>query len=564
MSVAAGNLEPVGEFTRLGDRLIQAGLLTSAQLDFALQKQQVTGERLGELLLRLGIIFDYELANFLAEQRGIPFRHVYDFPVSDKHVLGMFNQELCLRYGFLPVQRKDGMLDVLLGNAELGKLGQIVSQRSSLRPRFFQGEFGKVAQAIRQNYYFVQNPVEDLIRIEIERLSRDVDQVYSPEVLLDHLLTMAVHKRATDIHFQPEKKSIHVFFRLDGVLQPVLAMPLTLARLLNTIKMRAEMDISDQRRPMDGSFSATVLHIPHDIRVSTVITEFGEHMVLRLLSSGSHVRGLFELGFLDEDVRRFSTLFSQPSGMILLTGPTGSGKSTTLHAGLRLHGLGGRSVLTVEDPIEYKLPVICQTEVNRKAGYTFDQAVRQFLRHDPDIMLIGEIRDVETAVAAVTAAETGHLVLSTLHVNSVLGAVPRLEALGVSRQMIADSLIGVVSQRLMRRICPACSESYKPDENELKHLSGGFSEEPPGEIYRGKGCSLCNGTGYNGRLPVYEMMMVGRDVANAIALGASRAELANMAMQSGMVAMRQMARMRVLRGETTVDEMLRVLGVEIA
>jgi len=551
------NMPSVTGAVRVGALLRESGQLTTNQLEFALQKQQVTGERIGELLLRLGIVSEYDLARLLAEQRHLPFTDVDDHLAPDAQVLAMFNQELCLGRGFLPTRRVDDELEVLLGNADIGVVSELVSQRSGLRPRLLQGEFGKVARAIRQHYYFANYPVEQLVEQEIKRLAQDTDQVYSPDALLDHLLHLAAKQRATDIHIQPEGRSLHVSFRVDGVLRPVLALPASLSRLVSSIKMRAEMDISDQRRPQDGSFASEILDTPYDVRVSTVVTEYGENVVLRLLPGGVHVQGLRELGFLEADVAALRMLFSQPSGIILLTGPTGSGKSTTLHAGLRVHGLSGRNVLTVEDPIEYKLPVICQTEVNRKAGYTFDTAVTHFLRHDPDIMLIGEIRDRETARVAITSAETGHLVLSTLHVNSVFGVVPRLQALDIQAQMIGDSLIGVVSQRLLRKVCPVCAESYTPDADELQHLDG----RPKGTLKRGAGCEHCDHSGYYGRLPVYEMLLVGQELAHLMAESAPRAELQAAAAKNGYRDMRQMAQARVVRGETTVAELLRVLGV---
>lgn len=544
---------------RIGTLLLEKGEITPLQLEFALQTQRVTGERIGELLLRLGIVLDEDLAKLLAGQRKIPFVSFDRILDMDPQVLGMFNQDLCLNHAFLPIRRVDNKLEVVLGNADPETVQQIISQRSGLHPSFLQAEFGMVIKSIRLNYYFSKNPVEQLVHQEVHRLARDKDQVYSPDALLDYLLILAARYRATDIHLQPEAKSLHISFRVDGVLRPIMAMPSSLSRLLSSIKMRAEIDISDQRRPLDGSFSTNIMDKPYDVRVSTVVTKHGENMVLRLLPGGMHVQGLRGLGFLEEDVELFKMLFSQPSGMILLTGPTGSGKSTTLHAGLRMHGLSGRNVLTVEDPIEYKLPVICQTEVNRKAGYTFDVAVTHFLRHDPDIMLIGEIRDAETARVAITAAETGHLVLSTLHVNNVFGVNSRFQALGIHAQMVADSLIGVISQRLLRTNCPACSARYTPTAGELQHLDG----ETPSELKRGEGCSLCNETGYYGRVPVYEILPVGHEMANLIATGAPQGELEIFALANGYTSMRKMAQARVLRGETTVDEMLRVLGVEL-
>ncbi|HBX37185.1 MAG TPA: hypothetical protein DEG76_07850 [Pseudohongiella sp.] len=265
---------------------------------------------------------------------------------------------------------------------------------------------------------------------------------------------------------------------------------------------------------------------------------------------------LNQLGFYDTDLDLVNQLFASPHGILLMTGPTGSGKSTTLHAGLRGIGMQGKNIVTVEDPIEYKLPVIRQTEVNRKAGYQFDTAIRHFLRHDPDVMLVGEIRDAETAKAAITAAETGHLVLSTLHVNNFLGVVPRLQALGVGADMIANSLIGVINQRLARRICPACKEAYTPDDSERSI----FGEQIVDQLYRGRGCDQCLDTGFSGRVAIYEVVRISETMAQHIAAGVRRAELAGLLRQEGAISMVRVGLRRVIEGDTTLDELRRLLG----
>lgn len=543
---------------QLGGMLIAAGSLNRNQLAFALQKQKVTKEKLGDLLLRLGIVTEYDIASLLAKQRGLPMWKAGDVDDPDPKVLLLFNQETCLKEGFLPLRRIGNELEVLLGNADVDRVSQLVIRLSGLRPKFVQATFGKIFTEVRYHYYFVKNQIEKLIDKEIEVLSLDRDHVHSPEVLMQHILHLAAKERATDIHIQPELYSAHISFRIDGVLRPVIALPKGFERLITSIKILAKMDISEQRLPQDGSFSVKILDVPCDVRVSTILTEYGENVVLRLLPSGQQVRSLGNLGFEADDVQQLKTLFSQPWGIILLTGPTGSGKSTTLHAGLKSQGLTGRNIVTVEDPIEYKFPVICQTEVNHKAGYTFDKAIKHFLRHDPDVMLIGEIRDAETARGAITAAETGHLVLSTLHVNNVFGVTARLKSLGIHPHMIANSLNGVVSQRLLRRICPSCRETYLPSSEELTHLA---VEKAP-LLHRGRGCERCSGTGYFDRFPVYEILLVGKALANAIATDVDGGALMEIAEKSGFRSMRKMAQSFVLKGYTTVAEMLRVMGIE--
>lgn len=541
---------------RIGEHLLEQGRLNATQLHYALQKQSVENLRLGALLVRHGLVQERDVAGVLAAQQHIALAHDEELPVPDAQVLALFNRELCLARGFMPLRRLDGHLEVLIGDGSVADVGELILQRCGLRSRFVQGEFTKVARFIRQSYYFAQNPVEALVAREVRRLSGDSDHAYGPEHLLDYLLHWAVRERATDVHLAPAEASLHVLFRVDGVLRPMLALPATLGRLLVFIKLTAEMDISEQRRPLDGSFHTTILDAPFTVRVSTLAGEQGERAVLRLLPERSELSGLDELGFRAHDVSLLERVFAKPSGLVLITGPTGSGKSTTLHAALRMQSLIERNVLTVEDPVEYRVPGACQTQVNRRAGYEFGSALRHFLRHDPDVMLIGEIRDGETAQAAVEASATGHLVLSTLHVASVFGVVPRLRPLGLDAQTIADNLLAVINQRLLRRNCPYCSEAvpFTAAEGRWLGVEGAASGR------RGIGCVRCGGSGYLGRLPVYEILSMDEAIANAIAGSAGRETLRTCAARSGFVPMEALARWRVLEGHTTIEEVVRVVG----
>ena len=367
-----------------------------------------------------------------------------------------------------------------------------------------------------------------------------------------------MRERATDIHLTPARHSLHVLLRVDGVLRPVMALPPPLVRLLVFIKLTADMDISEQRRPQDGSFHTPVLDSPFTVRVSTLVGADGERIVLRLLPERSELSGLSHLGFHADDVALLERVFAKPSGLVLITGPTGSGKSTTLHAALRMQSLIERNVLTVEDPVEYRVPGACQTEVNRRAGYEFSSALRHFLRHDPDVMLIGEIRDSETAQAAIEASATGHLVLSTLHVASVFGVVPRLRPLGLDAQTIADNLVAVINQRLLRRNCSQCSEPVRLSAAQRAWLE--LEEGGDGQVRAGRGCSHCAGSGYHGRLPVYEILVPDEALANAIADGGSREALRRLAQAAGFRSMVALARRRVREGQTSLAEVLRVVG----
>ena len=545
------------EQAKLGVLLNEQGLLDPIQLLYARQKNLVEQTSFGRLLIRHGLANESDIVRTHAGMLGIEFAPTETLPIADPQILAMFNRELCQMRQFLPLRRDGDQLEVLLGDADQAAVAQLVLQRCGLRCRFLQGEYGKVARLIRQTYYFAQNPIEALLEKEIRRLATDNDHAYSPEKLLDYLLHLAVRERTTDIHIAPSEHSLHVLFRVDGVLRPMWAMPNSLSRLLGYIKLASEMDISEQRRPQDGSFRATVLDSALTVRVSTLITESGERMVMRLLPEHSDLAGLEELGFFPEDVALLERLFAKPAGLILITGPTGSGKSSSLHAALRMQSLIERNVLTVEDPIEYRVPGAGQTEVNRRAGYEFGSALRHFLRHDPDVILLGEMRDAETAQAAIEAAATGHLVLSTLHVTTVFGVVPRLRPLGLEAQVIADNLLAVVNQRLVRQVCPFCAADTPFSDKECEWL-----ELPIGSLgRRGAGCDRCRGSGFYGRLPVYDIMIVDEPLANGIADDVSRETLRGLAMGAGFKGIEQVARARVIAGQTTTEEVLRVVGV---
>ncbi|MBV2235233.1 MAG: Flp pilus assembly complex ATPase component TadA [Sterolibacterium sp.] len=546
----------------LGEYLLQQGSINSLQLEYALQKQKIEPNRLGNLLVEHGLASEAQVARFLAMQRNFALVDVTSLPPPESEVFTLFNRELCLTHGFLPQKREGDHFHVVLGNGEPRIVADLVQRRIGLKTRFQQGEFTLVAQAIRQHFYFAQHPIEDLLAREVRRLADDNDHAYSPERMLDHLLHLAVRERATDIHIAPAAASLHVLFRVDGVLRPEFALPTALNRLAAYIKLEAEMDVAEQRLPQDGSFSATVLDMPFTLRVSTVISEYGERMVLRILPGRSELGGLEELGYRRADVDRLRSIFTRPAGLILVTGPTGSGKSTTLHAALRMQSLIERNVVTIEDPVEYRVPGVCQTEVNRRAGYEFGSAMRHFLRHDPDVILVGEIRDAETAQAAMEAASTGHLVLSTLHVGGIFGIVPRLRLLGVDSESIAENLVTVINQRLVRRICPHCRELHAitaAERNALEELNTA-AEALPEQLWHGCGCAHCRGSGYFGRLPVYEMFIVDRNLADAIGSDAPRHDIRAAATAGGYRSMLEMAYSRVLLGETTIAEVLRSVG----
>jgi general secretion pathway protein E/type IV pilus assembly protein PilB len=539
----------------LGVLLKEKGLLTEEQIKFALLEQKITGEKLGELFERLGFVTEHDVVFTLATQSGVPFLDV-DTVLPEEATLKQFNKNLCLNNLFLPIRRIDNYLEVTVCNTADPKLPQLISRQTGLVPKIYISEKRKVINAIHRFYYFLENPVEKLIEKESGLLAQDTEMARGMDNFVRLLLHLAVKRRATDIHIAPHKRTVTISFRIDGVMVPVLSLHPNMHRVVASLKMKSDMDIAEQRLPQDGRFSATILNNSFDFRVSTTVSPQGENMVLRILPMESTIMGMAQLGFFEEHIRMVEKMFNEPYGIILLTGPTGSGKSTTLYAGIRRLNLLKKNVITVEEPIEYDIPLLRQTQVNEKAGYTFANAIRYFLRHDPDVILVGEIRDKETAATAVTASTTGHLVLSTMHTNSALGAIPRLRDLGIRPFLIADSLIGVVSQRLVRKICVACKEPYEPRRWEKAYLK----DEGIKTLYKGRGCDVCEQSGYFGQTLVYELLTVDQKLARMVDLDAQMSQIQAHAAANGFVDIFDITTRKVKLGITTTEEAVRVLG----
>jgi len=538
----------------LGEHLLEAGAVSREALDFALQEQEITGEPLGEVLERNGFVTQYEVARAMASQYNLPYMDVDEVqPQTD--ALRLFNLNLCKTHHFLPIGREGETIKVATSNNDIGTLRDIVARHSGLKVDIYQGEHHKIRKAIQHYYYFLFNPIEELLQHEIAQATADQNSVRTLDSLLINIFRLAIKHRSSDIHIRPMERSINVAFRIDGIMRTMFCLRLELRRLIPTVKIRANMNIAEQRLPQDGSFSLVINDGDYDIRVSTTVCTFGENLVMRVLSRDYEAIGLKQLGFLDEDIPLLHRIFQSPYGIVLLTGPTGSGKTTTLHAGVRTQDILTKNIITVEDPIEYKLPIVRQTEVNEKAGYTFASAIRHFLRHDPDTIIVGEIRDSETAKTAITSAETGHLVVSTLHTNNVFGVIPRLRAFGIPPHMLADSLVGVVSQRLVRKVCVHCKEEYEASELERTYLN----TEGPVTLHRGKGCEACYDSGYLGREPIYEILLVDNKLSAAISRDENSARLAEIAKESGFKSMFETAVKKALRGTTTLAEVMRMV-----
>ncbi|MBF0426283.1 MAG: Flp pilus assembly complex ATPase component TadA [Magnetococcales bacterium] len=539
----------------MGELLKEKQLITQDHIELALQDQKITKEKVGEILERLGFVSQFDIATTIAEQERREYVDV-DRVIPNEDTLRLFNQNLCELHHFLPLSHAGGELQVVSANDDVGQLEKLITRHTGLRPRFRQGEKNKIRNAVQYYYYFLENPVEKLLQRELQLLAADVDDVRSLDPFISNLFQLAVKLRASDIHIRPMDRTINVAFRVDGVMRSMFSMPLNMKRLISTIKMRADMDIAEQRLPQDGSFSETILNSRYDFRVSSTVCPFGENIVMRLLPMRSDFMSMTQLGFEPDDIAQLRQIFNEPFGIVLLTGPTGSGKTTTLYAAVRALNLTEKNVITVENPIEYRIPLVRQTQINVKAGYTFASAIRHFLRHDPDVILVGEIRDKETAETAISASETGHLVLSTLHTNTAFGALPRLRSLGIPPFMVADSLVGVVSQRLVRRICNNCREGYTPTDEELEYIN-----DPTIKVlYRGKGCPTCFGSGFLGRTLVYEVLRINKALATQIARDDHLDDLLKTAKATGFLEIVDNARTKLKRGDISVSEVIRVLG----
>ena len=540
---------------RLGDILIEQGLIEEKHLLFALQVQKTTREKLGQILTRIGLINEYDLATILAKQLNLEFIDL-NKEEPDTELLRKFNRHTCLTHKIFPLRYQNNK--VLLATSDLPgpQLEQICLRFTGKKPEYVLAEETKIVTSIYNYFYFLENPVEVILQREAELLAADTSMTTSPDNLIQHLLLFAVKKRATDIHIRPMINGISVALRIDGTLESAFFFPPQLKRIATAIKLQAGMDISEQRLPQDGRWSVRILNRRYDIRVSSIVTPYGENLVLRLLSQEKAGFSLETLGFLDEDLKIIKQAFAEPFGIMLLTGPTGSGKSTTLTAGLMTLDLLGKNVITIEDPIEYIVPLARQTQINEAAGYNFANAIRYFLRHDPDVILVGEMRDELTARTAMTAANTGHFVLSTLHSNTALGAIPRLQDLNIDNLTIAESLVCIISQRLIKTVCPFCREQYTPTEEEKRYLH----DPDIKALYKGRGCDLCGKSGYRGRTLIYEILLMNKRLRSLIEQNASIYELEKAILESGFNSMFDIAVKKIKAGITDIKEIKRVLG----
>ena len=552
---------------QLGQILLEQGLLTQEQLDRALEEHRNTPKSLGRVLIDLGYIRERDLVAALAEQVGLEFVDLTEYHI-DAAATALVPETVSRRYRALPIGERDGKLLVAMSDpANVYALDDI----RSITGRDVQpvvATANDVEQAI-QKFSGMEDQVEALATEAAEGLDTEADLAGveaavedAPIVkLVQAIMTQAVADRASDVHIEPTEKDVRVRFRVDGVLHEVMHSPKSIQNgLISRLKVMADLNIAEKRVPQDGRVSIRVNTKNLDLRLATLPTVFGEKIVIRILDKSNALLQLSELGFLEDSFKRYEQSFRRPYGAILVTGPTGSGKSTTLYATLNIVNQVDRHIVTVEDPVEYRLPGVNQIQVNPKAGLTFASALRSILRADPDIILIGEVRDRETAMIAVESALTGHLVLSSLHTNDAPSAITRLTEMEVETFLVASAVDCVVAQRLARKLCDRCREAHRPEPEEL--VEAGFQEwqlSELGEFYRAVGCQACSSTGYRGRIGLYEVMNMSEEIERLTVERASSEAIRHVAIEQGMKTLRDDGLEKARSGLTSIEEIARVV-----
>ncbi len=540
----------------IGQLLKEEGYIKEEHIEFALKEQKATNERLGEVLTRIGLVTDFEVARVLAKQANMDFLDVRTV-IPNTTALGKIPARFARERVVLPFGHENGTLHVAIKDPFDQAIFEGIANFAGARFKPFIAPENELRRMIEWHYYFLEHPVDEEIKRVQQILANNPSANVSIDDLIKNIFILGIVNRATDIHFSPSAQTSRIFYRIDGLLDLAFVFPGALhGRLVSALKVRSGMDIAEQRLPQDGRSRFDFLGEPYDLRVSTVPSSHGENMVIRVLPARSTVLHLASLGFSPEEVDKLEELFRKPYGMVLVTGPTGSGKTTTLYSALRMIDIIHLNVLTVEDPVEYDFPLIRQTQTLEEIGYNFPAAIRHFLRQDPDVILVGEIRDEETAQMAIRAALTGHLLLSTLHANSAITAIPRLRDFGVSGEMLASTLLGITAQRLVRTICPHCKEHYRPAERLLRKFNLPFE----GEYFYGKGCQHCHGRGYAGRTSVTEILIVSEELQKLIVENAPITVMLDVLKKEGFKELKENARDKIIAGITTVEEIDRVLG----
>ena len=550
----------------LADLLLNEGLISPDDLEKAQHEQQRQGKSLGRVLIELELFTEAGLVAALAKHLGLEFIDLANRQI-DTVASALVPDSLCKRHCVLPIGFTDDDRIVLAMSDPANVLA--IDDVRTITDRDVQPVVATRADILEaiDRYSRMGDAVEDVgadLGYDDEDDLGSISEVTEDAPIVrfvNAIIGQAVQDRASDIHIEPQERQIRVRYRVDGVLHEVTQQNRKIhAGVVSRLKIMADLDIAERRVPQDGRISIKIAGKAIDLRVSTLPTVYGEKVVMRILDKSSIMLELSDLGFLDDNYRRYEQSFRKPYGMILVTGPTGSGKSTTLYATLNVISRPEVNIVTTEDPVEYRLPGISQVQINNKAGLTFPAALRSILRQDPDVVLVGEMRDHETAQIGMEAALTGHLVLSTLHTNDAPSAVTRLSEMGIDPFLVGSAVDCVLAQRLARRLCKHCKEAYQPTATELRvaGLEWNDGDEIP-TLYRAAGCTQCANTGYHGRLAVHEVMHVTEEIERMIVQKAATDDIAAKAMEQGMRPLRQDGLAKVLLGQTTLEEIGRVI-----
>lgn len=550
---------------QLGDLLIDRGLITNEHLEDALKKQKVSGEPLGELLVKSKYVAEQDLLKILAEQLGLDFVELSEYKI-DLSAVAMVPQNTAKKNMILPIGFEDGKLVVATADPTNVFVFDDLRIMTGFEVKPVVSTTEDINSAI-DNYAQTEEVMEEAIgEIEGGEVG-DADTAAemaeeAPIVKLVNLvINQACEDGASDIHIEPQEKDVRIRYRIDGVLHEVMRSPKRIQPgLLSRLKIMSDMNIAERRIPQDGRIGLVVGDRAVDFRVATLPTVYGEQVVLRILEKESILLKLEDLGFFPEALERYKESFTKPYGTILVTGPTGSGKSTTLYATLNVLNVPERNITTMEDPVEYRLAGINQMQVNVKAGLTFAAGLRSILRGDPDCLLVGEIRDRETAMIAIESALTGHLVLSTLHTNDAPSALTRLTEMGVEPFLIASAVDCVLAQRLGRRLCKHCKEAYEISGEDIMKLDFEAEEGKKYTMYKPMGCPKCNNTGYKGRMGIHEVMLVSPEIENLTIERSSSEAIARQAVAQGMKSLRRDGFEKALAGLTSLEELARVVA----
>ena len=560
----------------LGDQLIKMGIASEEQINEALRMQElstVKGKKamLGQILISMGYCLEEDIARALSQKSGFDYLSINNSGLNMAYA-NLITPEIAMKYKAIPIGMEEGKLHVAMLNPNdiiaIDDLRLLTGHE--IKPVVVPDKELKTAldqfSNISKNVEEQKEPEDEEEKEgnELANLSGDEPASQRPAVqLVNQIINQASRMSASDIHIEPQERYIRIRFRIDGVLHEIMQQPVRMHPVITSrIKVMAGLDIAERRIPQDGRITLRLEDKSVDIRVATLPSAFGEKITLRLLNRSSRIITLGELGFPEFHLKRYEEVMRKPYGFVLITGPTGSGKSTSLYATLAAINSPDKNIITLEDPIERRLEGLNQIQVNLKAGITFASGLRSILRSDPDIIMVGEIRDKETAKIAVESALTGHLVFSTLHTNDSAGAITRLEEMGVEPFLTASSLAGVVAQRLVRVLCPTCKTPYSVSRGEILKMLPGFPIENGIEeltLYKPKGCLSCNHTGYKGRLGVYEYLYVSEQIRQLILHRASVHEIRSLAVEQGMASLRRDGMDKVKKGITSVEEILRVI-----